>query len=48
MPLDLLLDYQVKHVTFGLKVKLKFLVRILCSGVPGFATDLLAVFGALD
>ena len=39
-PLDLLLEYWIGHVTFGLlSVKFTFPTRIFYKGVPGFATD---------
>ena len=39
-PLDILLEYWIEHVTFGLfYVMFTFPARILYRGVPGFATD---------
>ena len=39
-PLDILLEYWIEYVTFGLLcVMCTFLTRIFYRGVPGFATD---------
>ena len=39
-PLDILLEYWIEHVTFGLLCFMfTFLTRIFYRGVPGFATD---------
>ena len=39
-PMDILLEYWIEHVTFGLLyVMFTFLSRIFYRGVPGFATD---------
>ena len=40
LPLDILLEYWIEHVSFGLLyVMLTFPTRIFYRGVPGFATD---------
>ena len=36
--LDILFEYWIKHVTFGLNVMFRFSIRIFYSEVPGFAT----------
>ena len=39
-PLDMLFEYWIEHLTFGLLyVMFRFSIRIFYRGVPGFATD---------
>ena len=40
LPLDILLEYWIEHVSFELLYAMfTFSTRIFCRGVPGFATD---------
>ena len=48
LPLDILVEYCIEHVTFGLLyVMFTFPTTIFYRGVPGFAL-IVAAFGAVD